>query len=134
MLEVARAKLFRFFVVAEIVVAVRHAQPALVRHGNHLRTVLEIRRRSKSKGDVVILPMEPRNFGIKPFAVLDGLDGGEIGSKWLAPRGVDRGGVHATRIEIADFLFVRSGSRFGICGAFQNCAHAAEIFVAQHGK
>ena len=60
--------------------------------------------------------------------------GVQVACNRLQARGLNRRGVHATCVEVTDFLLIRTGWRVGLDGRFENRLHRAEVIVAKLRK
>jgi hypothetical protein len=66
---------------------------------------------------------------------MNGINGGELGLQRLQALCLDGFGVHATGIEISDFLFRGAGRRGCVCGgSFKNFAQSFLIFVRKSNE
>ncbi len=115
-LEILLAQLLGFVVVARVVVTVGQSQATLVGFADDFRAVFEVLIRAVGEEHANSLGLQARAGREQTGGVVHGVDGGKIGGDRLQPLRIDFFGIHATGVEIADFLLVRTGRSRSIRG------------------
>src|SRR6267378_7194128 len=131
MFHVGIAQLLRFVIFLEVVFAFRQTEAALKGAAYHAGTVLGILIRIEAEEHAYASAVQPLRLR---FEIRHSFDRGNI-SEFRIERscsgGADRRTVHATRVEVADLLFVRAGSSVGAPSGFENLSQVLLILVRQ---
>src|SRR5882757_6379619 len=134
MFYVGIAQLLRFVVFLEVVFALRQTETALKGAADHAGTVFGILIRIEAEEHAYASAVQPLRLRLQIRRILDRGNLREFRIERSCSGSVDRRTVHATRVEVADLLFVRTGYRPGVHSGFENLSQVLLILVRQLGK
>src|SRR5690606_6027614 len=106
--------------VREVVVAIRHAETALVQVGGVLRRILVVDADEQHEWMTDEEPLRVADVSCELFLARDPLDAGELLLERPQACRLDRGFVHEARIEVADLLNVATARCAGLRGFLQD--------------
>ena len=131
MLYISIAKLLGFFVGLQIIFALRQAEPALRSAANHNGAVLEVLTRREAEKRAYTHALQAFSFRLQVANALDIRDARQLRLDRLRSCRVNRGGVHAAGVIVANLLFVGSRGGFGFGGVLENLAKIFLVLIRE---